>query len=61
MTLNFEWLLFSVMDLQKPPGKIFKEKLGSDQLKADCTLTLSQDDLISMVDTTELQVENGTF
>ena len=37
------------MDLKMPPGKIFKEKLGSDQLKADCTLTLSEKDLLSMV------------
>ena len=37
------------MDLQLPPGKIVKEKLGSNQLKADCTLILSQNDLISMV------------
>ena len=32
-----------------PPGKIFKEKLGSNQLQADCTLTLGQADLLSLV------------
>ena len=41
--------IFIAMDLRTPPGKIFKEKLGSNQLKADCTLTLSQTDLLSLV------------
>jgi len=38
------------MDLRMPPGKIFKEKLGSNQLRADCTLTLGQTDLLSLME-----------
>ena len=38
-----------VIDLKSRPGKLWREKIGSSQPKADCTLTLSDEDMISMV------------
>ena len=31
------------------PGKIWREKLGSKDPKADCTLTLTDEDMVLMV------------
>ena len=39
-----------IVDLKSPPGKIYQEKLQSMSPKADCTLTLSDTDLISMIE-----------
>ena len=41
-----QWLV----DLKSQPGKIYQEKLQSMSPKADCTLTLSDTDLISMIE-----------
>ena len=39
-----------IVDLKSQPGKIYQEKLQSMSPKADCTLTLSDTDLISMIE-----------
>lgn len=41
--------LFAVMDLKTPPGRISKEALNCTEPKADCTLTISDDDMVAMV------------
>jgi hypothetical protein len=50
ISVNYFELYFTVVNLKSNPGEIFREKLNeSNSLKADCTLTLSDDDMQNLV------------
>jgi hypothetical protein len=50
LSVNYFELYFTVVNLKSNPGEIFREKLNeSNSLKADCTLTLSDDDMQNLV------------
>ncbi len=44
--------IFLVLNLKSKPGEIFRENVGqANALKADCTLTLSDEDMEKLVTT----------